>query len=129
MRDTFQEVVPPALIAVLRENLPAFNSTLLEQCQNIHNKSNDFLLSKLSGYYEGMSSDMNILRLQLKDSTSIQQQIEGGILNGKFRSNENIPEAVPRDLDLQLYKSAEKRVPQSFDSADAGAHYESLKEV
>jgi hypothetical protein len=76
-----------------------------------------------------MSSDMNILRLQLKDSMSIQQQIEGGILNGKFRSNENIPEAVPKDLDLQLYKSAEKRVPQSFDSADAGAHYESLKEV
>jgi len=129
MRDTFQEVVPPALIAVLRENLPAFNSTMLEQCQNIHNKSNNFLLSKLSGYYEGMSSDMNVLRLQLKDSTSIQQRIERGILGVKFRSNENIPEAVPRNLDLQLTNSFEKCVPQSSDSADAGAHYESLKEV
>jgi hypothetical protein len=129
MRDTFQEVVPPALIAVLRENLPAFNSTLLEQCQNIHKKSNDFLLSKLSGYYEGMSSDVNVLRLQLRDSTSIQQRIERGILGGKFRSNENIPEAGPRHLDFKLSKSIEKRVPQSFDSADAGAHYESLKEV
>jgi hypothetical protein len=129
MRDTFQEVVPPALTAVLRENLPAFNSTLLEQCQNIHNTSNDFLLSKLSGYYEGMSSDMNVLRLQLKDSTSIQQRIERGILGWKFRSNGNILEAVPRNRDLQLSKSIEKRVPQSFDSANADAHYESLKEV
>lgn len=72
----FQDIVPPVLIATLRDNLPPLDSALLEQYQQIQERNHGALLSRLSEHYGGMSLDIAALKLQLQDSTTIQQRTQ-----------------------------------------------------
>jgi hypothetical protein len=85
----FQQTLRPDLVALLRENLPPLNPTLLE-FQEFHNTSNAALVSKLSEHYERLSSGVEEIRQQIDSSKITQHRIEsclqGDISRGRQRA-------------------------------------------
>ena len=118
MRTTLQELLRPELIAILREHLPPLNSALLERFQHGRNLSQDTLLSTLSGQYEGISSNIRSIKLQLENPGFLQQRIERCILEGSSRLEEGSPS--------QIQKVELDQLPVQVDT---DSHFETLKEM
>jgi hypothetical protein len=127
LRITFQEVLRPELIAILRENLPPLHPEILEHYQERQIKSNEVLVSKLSGYYKGISSDIDTIKLQLKNSNSIGERLKYSIQNQNVRPEDNTTHAL---LEYQRSPvSLKEQNDQRPDSRNVIEDYDSLREV
>ena len=127
LRTTFQEVLRLELIAVLRENLPPLHPEILEHYQERQIKNHEALVSKLSGYYEGISSDIDTIKSQLKNSNSIGERLKNSIQDRHVRPEDNTTHAL---LEYQRSPaSLKEQNDQRPDSRNAIEDYDSLREV
>jgi len=127
LRITFQEVLRPELIAILRENLPPLHPEILEHYQERQIKSNEVLVSKLSGYYKGISSDIDTIKLQLKNSNSIGERLKYSIQDGNVRPENNTTHTL---LEYQLSPaSVREQSVQRPEYRNVIEDYDSLREV
>lgn len=76
-----------------------------------------------------MSLDIDALKLQLKNSNSLQQRIESCIQSGNLGHEDKKLELLVRNQDPSASSSFERHDVQSPYPGGGGAHYESLKEV
>jgi hypothetical protein len=125
----FQEVVRPELVAILQENLPSFDSTLLERSIQAQKGNHSAVLSKLSEQYEGVSSDIRALKLELQNTVLTQQRIERCILGEDLEPGSKIRKRFPSIQDPGSSEPLPKEVESSTNMIATGYHCESLKEV
>jgi hypothetical protein len=127
LRITFEEVLRPELIAVLRENLPPLHPEILEHYQERQIKNHEALVSKLSGYCEGISSNIDTIKLQLRNFNSIGERLKYSIQDRNFRPEDNTTHALLGD---QRYPTSLKEVTdQRPEAPKVVVDYESLQEV
>jgi hypothetical protein len=127
LRITFQEVLQPELIAIVRENLPPLRPDILEHYQERQIKNHATLVSKLSGYYDGISSDIDTIKLQLKNSNSIGERLKYSIQDRNVRPEDNTTHAL---LEYQSSPAPLKeQSDQRPESRNVIEDYDSLREV
>jgi hypothetical protein len=127
LRTTFQEVLRLELIAVLRENLPPLHPEILEHYQERQIKNHEALVSKLSGYYEGISSDIDTIKFQLRNSNSMGERLQYSIKHRNVSPEDNTTQALLGD---QRYPaSLTEQSDQRPESRNVIEDYDSLREV
>ncbi|KAH7382946.1 hypothetical protein BKA64DRAFT_683564 [Cadophora sp. MPI-SDFR-AT-0126] len=90
LRSTLHEVLRPELVAALKAALPPLDS-MLEQHAHTHHQDHERMLALLSDRYNDILSDINVIKIHLKDPTYLQQRVEFCIQNGYVRNDSNRP--------------------------------------
>jgi hypothetical protein len=72
LRAAFTEVLPPELVSHLRDNLVPLRADILES-QELQKQHHREMVDKLSEHYTGLSSDIQTLKEDLKNSTILQR--------------------------------------------------------
>jgi hypothetical protein len=130
LRVTFQDVLRPELIAILRENIPALNSEMLEHYQQRQSRTHEALASRLSEHYDGISSDINKIRLQLKSSNPpTQGRLEYAIQDRNVRPEDNLLIALLEDQRSHPSASLKEHNVLPPNPNKVGDDYESLREM
>ncbi|KAF4635285.1 hypothetical protein G7Y89_g2801 [Cudoniella acicularis] len=99
LRVTLQQTLRPELIAVLHENLPSLNKTILDNYLELHTPSQNIFLTKWTEHYEEMSRGIREIKADMKSSSKTQMRIQSS-LGGYIPRGGNIASsAVERPAD------------------------------
>jgi hypothetical protein len=76
LRATLQQTLRPELIAILQENLPPLNASLLESCRELQTTSPDVSAAKWTEQYESLSIGIRDIKEDIRSSTMTQMRVE-----------------------------------------------------